>query len=66
MGFWILFGITVLIAVYSLIVLLTASPNKSQKRTNDANKASNKKVYGIIFVVFLVIAIIEIIVFANS
>lgn len=66
MGFWILFGITVLIAVYSLIVLITTSPHKSQKRTNDANKTSNKKVYGIIFVVFLVIAIIEIIVFANS
>ncbi|MDT3959968.1 Mid2-like cell wall stress sensor domain protein [Staphylococcus kloosii] len=66
MSFWILFGITVLIAVYSLIVLITASPNKSQQRTNDANKASNKKVYGIIFAVFVVLAIIEIIVYANS
>ena len=62
-NFLLLFGITVLIAVYSGITFFTNLKNKiNQKSSKD--KAPNNKIFGIVFVVFLIIAIIEVIVYS--
>ncbi|MEW8965879.1 Mid2-like cell wall stress sensor domain protein [Staphylococcus arlettae] len=62
-NFFLLFGITVLIAVYSGITFFTNLKNiNNQKSSKD--KAPNNKIFGKVFVVFLIIAIIEVIVYS--
>ncbi len=60
---WVLFGLTVLITVYSGITFFSNLNSKTKQ--NEASSASKKKnnIYGIIFLVFLIIAIIELFVF---
>lgn len=62
-NFLLLFGITVLIAVYSGITFFMNLKQKNDQKSSE-NKAPNNKIYGIVFVVFLIIAIIEVIVYA--
>ncbi|RIL85554.1 Mid2-like cell wall stress sensor domain protein [Staphylococcus cohnii] len=62
-GTWILFGFTVLIAVYSGITFFSNINNKAkqQKASKDSIKKNN--IYGIVFIVFLIIEIIDLFVF---
>ncbi|RIP32772.1 Mid2-like cell wall stress sensor domain protein [Staphylococcus gallinarum] len=59
-GIWIVFAITVLIAVYSGITFIT-NLNSNQKAKGSAK--ANNNIYGIVFLVFLIIALIELFVF---
>ena len=59
-GIWIIFAITVLITVYSGITFVT-NLNSEQKAKCSAK--SNNNIYGIIFLVFLIIALIELFLF---
>ncbi|RIO81491.1 Mid2-like cell wall stress sensor domain protein, partial [Staphylococcus gallinarum] len=59
-GIWIIFAITVLIAVYSGITFVT---NLNSKQKAKSSAKSNNNIYGIIFLVFLIIALIELFLF---
>ncbi|PHK49384.1 Mid2-like cell wall stress sensor domain protein [Staphylococcus edaphicus] len=60
---WVVFGITVLIAVYSGITFFFNLNSKAkQKKANDKSVKKNN-IYGIVFLVFLILAIIELFVY---
>jgi len=57
-GIWFVFAITVLIAVYSGITFFSNLGNKTKQKN-----AKKNNIYGIIFLVFLIIALIELFVY---
>ncbi|WP_436861616.1 Mid2-like cell wall stress sensor domain protein [Staphylococcus caeli] len=57
-GIWFVFGITVLIAVYSGITFFSNLSNKAKQKN-----AKKNNIYGIVFVVFLIVALIELFVY---
>ena len=62
-GTWILFGITVLIAVYSGITFFSNINNKAKQQKASKESIKKNNIYGVVFIVFLVLAIIELFVF---
>ncbi|ATH60108.1 MULTISPECIES: Mid2-like cell wall stress sensor domain protein [Staphylococcus] len=62
-GTWILFGITVLIAVYSGITFFSNINNKAKQQKASKESIKKNNIYGVVFLVFLVLAIIELFVF---
>ncbi|MCE5002109.1 Mid2-like cell wall stress sensor domain protein [Staphylococcus pseudoxylosus] len=62
-GIWFVFGITVLIAVYSGITFFTNVNNKAKQKTQNEQSAKKNNIYGVVFLVFLIIAIIELFVY---
>ena len=62
-GMWFLFGITVLIAVYSGITFFTNVNNKAKQKTQNEQSAKKNNIYGVVFLVFLILAIIELFVY---
>lgn len=62
-GTWILFGVTVLIAVYSGITFFSNINNKAKHQKASKESIKKNNIYGIVFLVFLILAIIELFVF---
>ncbi|WP_145381157.1 Mid2-like cell wall stress sensor domain protein [Staphylococcus cohnii] len=62
-GTWILFGVTVLIAVYSGITFFSNINNKTKQQKASKESIKKNNIYGIVFLVFLILAIIELFVF---
>lgn len=62
-GTWILFGVTVLIAVYSGITFFSNINNKAKQQKASKESIKKNNIYGIVFLVFLILAIIELFVF---
>ncbi|MDK7752060.1 Mid2-like cell wall stress sensor domain protein [Staphylococcus ureilyticus] len=62
-GAWILFGVTVLIAVYSGITFFSNINNKAKQQKASKESIKKNNIYGIVFLVFLILAIIELFVF---
>lgn len=62
-GIWFVFAITVLIAVYSGITFFTNVNNKAKQKTQNEQSAKKNNIYGVVFLVFLIIAIIELFVY---
>lgn len=62
-GTWILFGVTVLIAVYSGITFFSNINNKAKQQKASKESIKKNNIYGVVFLVFLVLAIIELFVF---
>ena len=62
-GTWILFGITVLIAVYSGITFFSNINNKAKQQKASKESIKKNNIYGVVFLGFLVLAIIELFVF---
>ena len=62
-GTWILFGVTVLIAVYSCITFFSNINNKAKQQKASKESIKKNNIYGIVFLVFLILAIIELFVF---
>ncbi|MDK7113875.1 Mid2-like cell wall stress sensor domain protein [Staphylococcus pettenkoferi] len=61
-NFWVLFGITLLIAVYCGITFFSNMSQSVQNREDNKSKNKNN-IYGIVFGIFIVLAIIELLVF---
>lgn len=62
-GIWFVFAITILIAVYSGITFFSNLNSKAkQKHANDKSVKKNN-IYGIVFLVFLILAVIELFVY---
>ncbi|MCU5745531.1 Mid2-like cell wall stress sensor domain protein [Staphylococcus sp. SQ8-PEA] len=61
-NFWVIFGITLLIAVYCGITFFTNMSHSVQSRRDNKSKQSNN-IYGLVFGIFLVIAIIEVLIY---
>lgn len=57
LGFWIIFALTVLVVVYTGIVFFTNLWNKDKDKKSATSDKNN--LYGIIFVVFVIVALIE-------
>lgn len=62
-GIWFVFAITVLIAVYSGITFFTNVNNKVKQKSQNEQSAKKNNIYGVVFLVFLIIAIIELFVY---
>lgn len=62
-GTWILFGFTVLIAVYLGITFFSNINNKAKQQKASKESIKKNNIYGIVFLVFLILAIIELFVF---
>ena len=63
-GVWIVFAITVLIVVYSGITIFSNLSSKAKENNTNAKSVVKKNnIYGIVFLVFLIIAIIELFVY---
>ncbi|MGW7777094.1 Mid2-like cell wall stress sensor domain protein [Staphylococcus xylosus] len=62
-GIWFVFAITVLIAVYSGITFFTNVNNKAKQKSQNEQSAKKNNIYGVVFLVFLIIAIIELFVY---
>ncbi|MCE7786599.1 Mid2-like cell wall stress sensor domain protein [Staphylococcus xylosus] len=62
-GMWFVFAITVLIAVYSGITFFTNVNNKAKQKSQNEQSAKKNNIYGVVFLVFLIIAIIELFVY---
>ncbi|EHY92394.1 Mid2-like cell wall stress sensor domain protein [Staphylococcus saprophyticus] len=62
-GVWIVFAITVLIAVYSGITFFSNLNSKAKQKNANAKSVKKNNIYGIVFLVFLIIAIIELFVY---
>ena len=60
---WIVFAITVLIAVYSGITFFSNLNNKKKQKNANAKSVKKNNIYGIVFLIFLIIAIIELFVY---
>ncbi|HLR18329.1 MAG TPA: Mid2-like cell wall stress sensor domain protein [Staphylococcus sp.] len=63
MTIWLVFGITVLIAVYSGITFFSNINNKAKQKEANTKNAKKNNIYGVVFLVFLIIAIIELFVY---
>ncbi|ALM57035.1 MULTISPECIES: hypothetical protein [Staphylococcus] len=60
---WVVFGITVLIAVYSGITFFSNINNKAKQKNANAKSVKKNNIYGVVFLVFLILAIIELFVY---
>ncbi|WP_426428664.1 Mid2-like cell wall stress sensor domain protein [Staphylococcus equorum] len=60
---WVVFGITVLIAVYSGITFFSNINNKAKQKNANTKSVKKNNIYGVVFLVFLILAIIELFVY---